>query len=88
MVYEAVTVILLVVVCFLLYKLYRIKYGEGGQDENSLSLALKRDLGKLDDDGSGVFESRFRDIEKRIQELEKTVEKNNNFVERLAEEMS
>jgi hypothetical protein len=88
MVYEFATVVLLVVICFLLYQLYRIKYREGSLGDNSLSGTIKKDLMKLEDKDGKVLEMRIKDIDSRISELEKKLEKSNALVEKFVEELS
>lgn len=80
--------VLLAVICFLLYKLYRIKYtiprGEGGIIPES----WKREMMNLESDSGKELDMRFEEIDSRISDLEGKVRKNEKIVERLAEELS
>jgi hypothetical protein len=87
MLYEIAIISLLAVICFLLYQLYRIKYTEGGGKAEFIPENLKKDLASLDDDGSREIAMRLRDVNQRISELERKVEKNESVVEKLIEDL-
>lgn len=87
MVYEIVVILLLVIICFLLYKLYRIKY-TGGKGSGVIPERWKRDLMDLGNDKGKESEMRFEDVNSRISEIEKRIEKNERVVEKLVEELS
>ena len=88
MMYEFIIIVLLAVVCYLLYQIYRINYRVRNSPDSSLLESFKNDLKSLDDNKGRSLEMRFKDVNSRISELEKTIEKNNNFVQRLADELS
>ncbi len=87
MVYEIVIIFLLAIICFLLYKLYRIKYEEGGGSE-LIPKGWKKDLMELDSEKGKEFEMRFEDINSRISEIEKRIERYERIVKKLVEELS
>ncbi len=86
-VFMAVIILLLAVICFLLYKLYTIKYNEG-KGSVLIPGGWKRDLMELDSGKGEGVETRFGDMESRISEIEKRVEKNEKVVEKLVKELS
>ena len=86
MVYEIVIVILLAVICFLLYKLYRIKY-TGPRTGEIIPESWKRDLSELGDDKGKALDLRFDDINSRISEIERKVERTEKFIEKLIKEI-
>jgi hypothetical protein len=87
MIYEITTIVLLAVICFLLYQLYRLKY-KGGEGKNEfISQALKKDLAELDSNTSKETMIRLRDMGSRVSELEKRIERNERVVEKLIEEL-
>jgi hypothetical protein len=88
MVYEIVIILLLVIICFLLYKLYTIKYTEREKGSELIPERWKRDLAELGDDRGKGIKMRLEDINSRISEIEKRVGKNEKFVEKLVEELS
>jgi len=87
MMYELATIALLAVICFLLYKLYRLKYTEGRGKSDFIPRNLKMDLMDLDEDKGKETVMRFRDIGGRISDLEKRIERNEKVVEKLIEEL-
>ena len=88
MTYEIVVILLLIIICFLLYKLYRIKYTEGKDSSELIPENWKKDLMTLDSDGGKELELRFGDINSRISEIEKRIEKDERVVEKLVKELS
>ena len=87
MIYEITISALLVIICFLLYQLYRLKYKEGKGKNEFMSRAMQNDLMKLDDNTSKETAMRFRDMNSRISELERRIERNERVVEKLIEEL-
>lgn len=87
MVYEIIVISLLAIICFLLYKLYRIKYTMGRGNE-IIPENWKTDLMELGNDKGKELEMRFEDMNSRISEVEKRIEKNERVVEKLVEELS
>jgi len=85
MLYEIAVVVLLAVICFLLYQIYRIKYTGKREKPEFIPEKLKRDLEDLGTDPNKELEMRFGDINSRIDELEKKVRKNESVVEKLIE---
>lgn len=88
MVYELITVLLLVAICFLLYKLYKIKYTQGEEDRGLISDKWKSELMNLEDDEGKAVGMKLEDIDYKISELEKKIEKNENFIKKLVEQLS
>ncbi len=87
MVYEIIVISLLAIICFLLYKLYTIKYTRGRGNE-IIPESWKTDLMELGNDKGKELEMRFEDMNSRISEVEKRIEKNERVVEKLVEELS
>jgi len=87
MMYEVAVIALLAVICFLLYKLYRIKYTVGTGKNEFIPAGLKKDLEDLGQDRNRETEMRFRDMSSRLSELEKKIERNEKVVEKLIEEL-
>ena len=90
MVYETFYVIitlLLVVICFLLYKLYMIKYNGRSDSTEFIPENWKKELMNLDGDSGREMEMRFGDLNSSISELEKRIERNEGFVEKLVKEL-
>jgi hypothetical protein len=87
MAYEIVIILLLAVICFLLYKLYRIKYTEREGSE-LIPEGWKKDLMTLGNDKGRELGLKFEGINSRISEIEKKIERNGKVVERLVEELS
>ena len=90
MVYETFYVIiiaLLAVICFLLYKLYRIKYKDRSDSTELIPENWKKELMNLDDDKGKEMEMRFGDLNSRISELEKRLQRNEGVVEKLVKEL-
>lgn len=87
MLYEIAIIVLLAIICFLLYQLYRIKYTEGRGETEFIPQNLKKDLTNLDDTRNKETETRLRDVNHRISELERKIEKNEKVVEKLIEEL-
>jgi len=87
MLYEITTTVLLAVICFLLYQLYRIKYKEGRGKTEFVPEKLKRDLENLGSDGSSEISMRLSDMSSKISELEGKMGKNERVVEKLIEEL-
>jgi len=87
MIYEIVIIILLAIICFLLYKLYRIKYTGGAPADEFIPRDLKKDLMETGIDERKEIELRFRDISSKISEFEKKLERNERVVEKLIEEL-
>jgi hypothetical protein len=87
MFYEAAVVVLLAVICFLLYRLYRIKYTGRGEKTEFVPENIRRDLADLGEHESKEAEMRLRDIDKRISDLERKVEKNEGVIEKLIEDL-
>lgn len=91
MVYEtvfmAVVILLLAVICFLLYKLYTIKY-TGGKGSGLIPESWKNDLMGLDSEKGKWIEMRFGDMDSRVSEIEKRVDRNEKVVEKLVKELS
>ena len=87
MTYEIVVILLLAVICFLLYKLYKIKYTEGGGRE-LIPESWKKDIMELGNDGGRELEVRFEDMKSRVSEIEKKIKKNERVVEKLVDELS
>ncbi|MEE9323794.1 MAG: hypothetical protein V3U72_04580 [Candidatus Aenigmarchaeota archaeon] len=88
MVYEIVVILLLVIICFLLYKLYKIKYTEGRGSSELISESWKKNLMELNDDKGKGLEIRFGDINSRISEIEERIRRNERVVEKLVKELS
>jgi hypothetical protein len=87
MLYEITTVVLLAVICFLLYRLYRIKYTRSGEKPEFIPHKLKMDLEDLGADRDKETEMRFKDMGARISELEKKIQKNESVIEKLIEDL-
>jgi hypothetical protein len=87
MLYETAIIILLAIICFLLYKLYTINYTRGRGKTDFIPANLRKDLENLEEDGNKISESRLKDVNSKIFELEKRVEKNESVVEKLIEEL-
>ena len=84
----ALTVILLLlaVICFLLYKLYRINYTNTARS-SFIPESLKRDIMNLDENKESLLEMRVKDIGEKIHEIEKKLEKQEMIIENLVEEL-
>lgn len=87
MIYEIAVIALLAVICFLLYKLYRIKYTVGVGKNEFIPAGLKKDLEAIVPERNRETEMRFRDMSSRLSELEKKIERNEKVVEKLIEEL-
>jgi hypothetical protein len=87
MMYEIAVIALLAVICFLLYKLYRIKYTVGAGRTGFIPENLKKDLDDIVPERKRETEMRFSDINARISGLERRLEKSERFVEKLIEEL-
>lgn len=87
MMYEITTVVLLAVICFLLYLIYRIKYTGSGEKPEFMPHKLRMQLEDLGVDGSKETKMRFSDMNARISELEKKIQKNESVVEKLIEDL-
>ncbi len=84
MVYEIVIVVLLALICFLLYKMYKIKYT--GEHYSFIPEELKKDIVNLGSDRKWI-ETRFEDVESRITDIEKNVKRVEKVMERLVKEL-
>jgi uncharacterized protein YicC (UPF0701 family) len=87
MLYEIAIIILLAIICFLLYRLYRIKYTGSRVKTEFIPENLKKDLANLDDNRNKETEMMLKDVNNRISEIERKIEKNERVVEKLIEEL-
>lgn len=87
MIYEITIAALLAIICFLLYKIYRLKYTRGKGKNEFMPQAMQNDLKALDDNTSKETMMRFRDMGSRISDLEKRIERHERVVEKLIEEL-
>ena len=87
MVYEIAVIVLLAIICFLLYQLYRLKYKMSASTGGFAPFSAKTDFKELDDRSPLENEKKIMDINSRISELERRIEKNEDIVEKLIEEL-
>lgn len=85
-IFAPAVILLLAVICFLLYKLYRIKYREG-KVGGIIPESWKKDLTELDDGVAKEIETRLKDVNSRISQIEERIKKNERVVEKLVEEL-
>lgn len=88
MLYEIVVILLLAIICFLLYKLYRINYTEGKGSSELIPESWKKNLMELGNDKGKELEIRFEDINSSISEIEERIKRNESVVEKLVKELS
>jgi len=84
---EVIIVALLAIICFLLYKLYKIKYTGLKESDELIPGSWKKELSELDDDKGKEFRLRFQDIDNRISGIERKVERIDGIIERLIKEL-
>lgn len=83
--------VLLAIICFLLYLIYKVKYGgtqERGNPASTASKDLREALESLGADDRGEIERRIRELESKISEMDERIGKNEDVVERLADELT
>ena len=76
-------VLLVVVVCFLLYKFHKIKY----RKPSFIPDDFKKEIMGLEEEGRGAIFKKFDEIEERIDSLEKVVERHEKIIKSLVEEL-
>jgi hypothetical protein len=86
-VFIAVIILLLAVICFLLYKLYTIKYNEG-KGVGLIPESWKNDINGLDSGKTREIETRLGDMDSRVSEIERRIEREGKVVEKLVRELS
>jgi len=87
MLYEIAIIILLAIISFLLYQLYKIKYTGGRGKSEFIPENLKKDLYIADDSRNREIEMELMGVNRRISELERKIEKNENVVGKLIKEL-
>ncbi|MEM5871750.1 MAG: hypothetical protein QW051_02670 [Candidatus Aenigmatarchaeota archaeon] len=87
MMYETIIIILLIVICFLLYNLYRLKYKVTTETSKLIPSDIKKEFEKVDEESSKEIFMRFNDINSKLSELEIRIEKAENFIKKLIEEL-
>ena len=90
MIYEFIITLLLVIICFLLYKLYTLKYTthKGISESNDLiPKDIKKSFENLEDEKAKEIQTKFDDINFKISELEKRLKKNEEVMKKLIEEI-